>query len=398
MSSRLFVLFSLIAYVHSAAVNYTLDVNSDIDTNILRVLCQNYQQLENFTCSGVLPGIPVGQRRNTTGFWSTCDQADEQTVHATPCTLAYYRNLDSFVVKSIVLDAYHNGNNSLIRVRTSNHNDVLFNGSDSWGRHVIDASVYPDIESLDNILIFAETTSGFVVFDKVFMELDYPVAPTTAPPTNGTTQAPPTNGTTQAPPTNGTTQAPPTNGTTQAPPTNGTTQAPPTNGTTQAPPTNGTTQAPPTNMTTIRPPCNNSTQFACRNGNCIPLNFICDGYNDCGDNSDEDTDTCGVPPICRPDQFECANGICIPANYVCDGDNDCGDFSDERNCPCQIPGQIKCADGTCINPDYWCDGIIDCPDYSDETFNCTMTAIRETGTIVHFERVHKLSPGKVKLF
>ena len=36
---------------------------------------------------------------------------------------------------------------------------------------------------------------------------------------------------------------------------------------------------------------------------------------------------------CRDDQFQCANtGRCIPANWICDGYNNCGDGSDERNC------------------------------------------------------------------
>ena len=36
---------------------------------------------------------------------------------------------------------------------------------------------------------------------------------------------------------------------------------------------------------------------------------------------------------CRDDQFQCVNsGRCIPASWVCNGYNGCGDWSDERNC------------------------------------------------------------------
>ena len=69
-------------------------------------------------------------------------------------------------------------------------------------------------------------------------------------------------------------------------------------------------------------------EFACAdNATCVSLDYRCDYFNDCGDNSDE-TDDC----VCESSEFECESGGCINGTWVCDGEEDCYDGSDEMVC------------------------------------------------------------------
>ncbi|KAM4737636.1 suppressor of tumorigenicity 14 protein homolog [Anableps anableps] len=108
-------------------------------------------------------------------------------------------------------------------------------------------------------------------------------------------------------------------------------------------------------------------QIQCRNKLCKTKFWRCDGINDCGDNTDEEG--CAR---CTDAEFSCRNGRCVPKELLCNGVNDCGDGSDESRCQKSL--QLRCSDSTfrcssgrCIsklNPE--CDGTRDCEDGSDE--------------------------------
>nr|XP_006817846.1 PREDICTED: low-density lipoprotein receptor-related protein 2-like [Saccoglossus kowalevskii] len=152
-------------------------------------------------------------------------------------------------------------------------------------------------------------------------------------------------------------------------------------------------------------------EFVCDNGLCLPHTLVCNNYDDCGDNSDEDpaicnyrdsclTDPCqhGVctaivhgytcdcflgftgtncdtaPSTCLPYDFVCSNSLCLPLNWVCDDYDDCGDNSDEDAAICNspltsptcLPGELVCDNGLCLSHTLVCDNYDDCGDNSDE--------------------------------
>ena len=79
-------------------------------------------------------------------------------------------------------------------------------------------------------------------------------------------------------------------------------------------------------------------EFTCDNFRCIAQNQVCNGVNDCKDNStsDEALSLCADRNVtCPSGQLSCkTTTICLEPYWLCDGDNDCGDNSDEDELHC----------------------------------------------------------------
>ncbi|XP_023703710.1 low-density lipoprotein receptor-related protein 2 [Cryptotermes secundus] len=135
-------------------------------------------------------------------------------------------------------------------------------------------------------------------------------------------------------------------------------------------PENQTCQADPNAEPPVQA-CPNAWDFTCNNQRCIPKAWVCDGDDDCLDNSDEEQNC--TKPTCGSGEFQCTTGRCIPGSFKCDSENDCGDFSDETGCvnvTCAL-SQFRCDNSRCIPATWKCDSENDCGDGSDEGDFCT---------------------------
>uniref|UniRef100_A0A182P9S2 Peptidase S1 domain-containing protein n=1 Tax=Anopheles epiroticus TaxID=199890 RepID=A0A182P9S2_9DIPT len=136
----------------------------------------------------------------------------------------------------------------------------------------------------------------------------------------------------------------------------------------------------------------NYYEWKCESGQCIESHQQCDGVIDCKDGSDETSDSCAFircpsyafrcqygacvdgNALCNGvrdnTEFSCRSSECIPVDQVCDGQEDCPDGTDETQQLCSLvfcPSfSFRCSYGACIGGYSKCDGVIDCRDGSDE--------------------------------
>uniref|UniRef100_A0A7E4VGX0 Low-density lipoprotein receptor domain class A n=1 Tax=Panagrellus redivivus TaxID=6233 RepID=A0A7E4VGX0_PANRE len=115
--------------------------------------------------------------------------------------------------------------------------------------------------------------------------------------------------------------------------------------------------------------CNKDLAFDCGDKKCIARRKVCDGRQDCPNNSDEKNCSCGVNTFrCKAKSLFSGVEKCIPISAICDGYRDCFDGEDEKNClECKGDETFRCVkENTCLPAVAVCNGIEECADGSDE--------------------------------
>ncbi|XP_046441338.1 low-density lipoprotein receptor-related protein 12-like isoform X2 [Daphnia pulex] len=106
--------------------------------------------------------------------------------------------------------------------------------------------------------------------------------------------------------------------------------------------------------------------FHCANGKCILKSWLCNGWDECGDSSDEQN--CTV--ACKTGYSHCSSNSSLCYDFIhgrCNGILDCPGGEDEIACALTCGNQLSCRTrGGCYRSTQRCDGMNDCPDGSDE--------------------------------
>jgi leucine-rich repeat-containing G protein-coupled receptor 8 len=131
--------------------------------------------------------------------------------------------------------------------------------------------------------------------------------------------------------------------------------------------------------------------FRCIDGSCISPAAICDGKMDCFQGEDElqcNTTVCHIYSsyqdqkfcltecqlakhdcVCGLDFWQCVSGGCIAISKLCDGQQDCEDESDELECKREgCNGAVKCRNQQCVDKHLVFDRRRNCLDNSDENY------------------------------
>lgn len=105
-----------------------------------------------------------------------------------------------------------------------------------------------------------------------------------------------------------------------------------------------------------------SNQFTCASGKCILNSWVCNGYNECGDDSDEQHNCATTTPYphdgsCPHHHFACTSSStgqmeCFQELRKCDGHADCENGDDEESCSSVCTYDLEGNEGSISSPNY----------------------------------------------